>query len=325
MKNLLNNNFVSERYAQLLAGGTYLFVANKASTGIESGVMGIGWAEVIISWGTAIIVGYGVLKIAFQILWMLFFGKKFEFKVGILELLARKVKPVKLQEWATMTEEELDKTASLYAEKITQQSRKRKKTHGGALKMGFFKNVWNGVVANKQTILGIAGAGVGAALFVTNPELAAQAQNFIAGDFANLEGGLGLAVAAVAAGLTINAAVKPGIETPTEYQLRVEEKKAIKAQIKEDKTNGTFDLAKTKAKLIKDYGITEAKAQEIIAEVPEAEITKYAIIAEKLAALKAEAEAQKVAEKKEKAEKLAKKLGITVEKAMEIVLEQEAK
>lgn len=307
MKNLLNNNFISERFAQLTGGAYILFTSAQ---GLDPAVIKIGWAEAIISWGTAIIVGYGVLKILLNMLWILFFGKKFEFRIGILELFARKVKPVKLQKWITMTDEELEEKASLYAEKITKKARE-KKQHGGALKMGFFKNVWNGVVANKQTILGIAGAGVGAAIFVANPELAAQAQNFVGGDFANLEGGLGLAIAAVTAGLTINAAVKQGIETPTEYQLRIEEKKALKAEIKQAKADGTFDLEKTKTKLMKQYGITEAKANEIVAE--------------KLAALKAEAEAEKAAEKDAKAAKLAKKLGITKEKALEIVAEQEVK
>ena len=44
-------------------------------------------ADIIITWGMAFIVGYGVVRIALNIIWNIFFGRDFEWKLGILEKL----------------------------------------------------------------------------------------------------------------------------------------------------------------------------------------------------------------------------------------------
>jgi hypothetical protein len=266
------------------------------------------WADFIIRWGMAIIVGYGVLKILLgNIMWPLLFAKKFEWKVGLLERFYNILRPVKAQKMIDESddeEHEQEKTIE-YIDRIekTRQLFGGSEQHGGVQRMNF-KNILNGIVANKWTILGIAG--------VTGAAVLGQPLN-VGTVEAVLGGDLGVALALggqIAAGfLAVRAAVGPGLETVEEAKAR--EVKALELK-KAKAANAERFVIETKAlKLAKQLGIDLEQAKTVVkAKEEKAKADNAALVAAKEKAIVA---------------KLAKALNVTDEQAKAIRLAQLAK
>jgi hypothetical protein len=275
---------------------------------------GISWiaganefADFIIRWGMATIVGYGVLKILLgNILWPLLFAKKFEWRVGLLDRFYNFLRPVKAQKMIDESddeEHEQQKTVE-YIDRIEKTRQLfNGKQHGGVRRMNF-KNILNGIVANKWTILGVAGV-TGAAI-LGQPLNAETIEAVLGGDM-----GVVLALAGqIAAGfLAVKAAIGPGFETVEQAQVR--ELKGIELK-KAKAINGEKLVIETKAlKLAKQLGIDLEQAKAVVKAKEE----------------KAKADKAQINAKKEEAviAKLAKALNVGIEQARAIRLAQLAK
>jgi hypothetical protein len=275
---------------------------------------GISWiaganefADFIIRWGMATIVGYGVLKILLgNILWPLLFAKKFEWRVGLLDRFYNFLRPVKAQKMIDESddeEHEQQKTVE-YIDRIEKTRHLfNGKQHGGVRRMNF-KNILNGIVANKWTILGVAGV-TGAAI-LGQPLNAETIEAILGGDM-----GVVLALGGqIAAGfLAVKAAIGPGFETVEQAQAR--ELKGIELK-KAKAINGEKLVIETKAlKLAKQLGIDLEQAKAVVKAKEE----------------KAKADKAQINAKKEEAviAKLAKALNVGIEQATAIRLAQLAK
>lgn len=266
------------------------------------------WADFIIRWGMATIVGYGVLKILLgNIMWPLLFAKKFEWKIGLLERFYNILRPIKAQkmiEESDDEEHEQQKTIE-YIDRIekTRQLFNGSEQHGGVQRMNF-KNILNGIVANKWTILGIAG--VAGAAFLGNPLEAGRIAELLNGNLVEV-----LAVAGqLGAGfLAVKAAVGPGIETVEQAKARQGKELELK---KARLLNGEKLAIEGKAlKLAKQLGIDLEQAKAVVkAKEEKAKADKLAVNAKKEEAI---------------VEKLAKALNVGKEQAKAIRLAQLAK
>lgn len=266
------------------------------------------WADFIIRWGMATIVGYGVLKILLgNIMWPLLFAKKFEWKVGLLDIFYNILRPIRAQKIIDESddeEHEQQKTVE-YIDRIekTRHLFNGSEQHGGVQRMNF-KNILNGILANKWTILGIAGV-AGAAL-LGNPLEGDRIGAILRGDLVEV-----LAVAGqLGAGfLAVRAAVGPGIETLEVAKAR--ETKGLEVK-KAKAANAEKFVIETKAlALAKQLGIDLEQAKTVVKAKEE----------------KVKADNAKANAKKEEAiiAKLAKALNIGLEQAKAIRLAQLAK
>jgi hypothetical protein len=218
------------------------------------------WADFIIRWGMATIVGYGVLKILLgNIMWPLLFAKKFEWKVGLLDIFYNILRPVKAQKMIDESDDEQheqQKTVE-YIDRIEKTRHLfNGKQHGGVYRMNF-KNILNGIVANKWTILGVAG--VAGAAILGQPLNAGTIEAVLAGDI-----GVALALGGqIAAGfLAVKAAVGPGLETIEIAQARAAKEIELK---KAKAVNGEKLVIETKAlKLAKQLGIDLEQAKTVV-------------------------------------------------------------
>jgi hypothetical protein len=256
----------------------------------------------------AIIVGYGVLKILLgNIMWPLLFAKKFEWKVGLLERFYNILRPVKAQKMIDESddEEHEQQTTIEYIDRIekTRQLFSGSEQHGGVQRMNF-KNILNGIVANKWTILGIAG--------VTGAAVLGQPLN-VGTVEAVLEGDTGVALALagqiLAGYLAVKAAIGPGLETIEQAKAR--EGKALELK-KAQAVNAEKLVIETKAlKLAKQLGIDLEQAKTVVkAKEDKAKVDKAAEVAAKEKAIIV---------------KLAKALNVTDEQAKAIRTAQLAK
>jgi hypothetical protein len=219
------------------------------------------WADFIIRWGMAIIVGYGVLKILLgNIMWPLLFAKKFEWKVGLLERFYNILRPVRAQKMIDESddeEHEQHKTIE-YIDRIekTRQLFNGSEQHGGVQRMNF-KNILNGIVANKWTILGIAGV-AGAA--VLGQPLGINTVGAVLNGEMDVILSLG---GQLAAGfLAVKAAVGPGLETIEQATARQAKELELK---KAKEVNGEKLIIETKAlKLAKQLGIDLEQAKAVV-------------------------------------------------------------
>ena len=237
------------------------------------------WADFIIRWGMAIIVGYGVLKILLgNIMWPLLFAKKFEWKVGLLERFYNILRPVKAQKMIDESddeEHEQEKTIE-YIDRIekTRQLFNGSEQHGGVQRMNF-KNILNGIVANKWTILGIAG--VAGAAVLGNPLQEGTVDAILGG---NLSVTLALGGQLLAGFLAVKAAMGPGLETVEQAELRA----AKQLEVKKAKAFNAEKFAiETKAlKLAKQLGIELEQAKTVVkAKEEKAKVDKALILANK--------------------------------------------
>jgi len=238
------------------------------------------WADFIIRWGMAIIVGYGVLKILLgNIMWPLLFAKKFEWKVGLLERFYNILRPVKAQKMIDESddEEHEQQTTIEYIDRIekTRQLFNGSEQHGGVQRMNF-KDILNGIVANKWTILGIAG--VAGAAIIGQP----LGEGTI--DAILYEGNLAVALALggqiLAGFLAIKAAVGPGLETVAQAKAR----QAKEIELKKAKALNSDKLAiETKAlQLAKQLGIDLEQAKTVVkAKEEKAKADRLAVNAKK--------------------------------------------
>ena len=274
-----------------------------------SWIAGANWiADFIIRWGMAVIVGYGVLKILLgNIMWPLLFAKKFEWKVGLLDRFYGFLRPVKAQKMIEESddEEHEQQTTIEYIDRIekTRQLFSGSEQHGGVQRMNF-KNILNGIVANKWTILGIAGV-TGAAV-LGQPLNVGTIDAVLAGDV-----GVALALAGqiVAGFLAVKAAIGPGLETIEQAKAR--EGKALELK-KAQAVNAEKLVIETKAlKLAKQLGIDLEQAKTVVkAKEDKAKADKAVEVAGKEKAIIV---------------KLAKALNVTDEQAKAIRLAQLAK
>jgi len=265
-----------------------------------SWIAGANWfADFIIRWCMAIIVGYGVLKILLgNIMWPLLFAKRFEWKVGLLERLYGFLRPVKAQKMIDESddeEHEQQKTIE-YIDKIEKTRQLfNGKQHGGVPRMNF-KNILNGIIANKWTILGIAGV-TGAAL-AGNPLDPEKINAMLGGDLATV---LTVAGQLGAGFLAVKAAIGPGLETIEKAEARL----AKEIELKKAKlANAEKLLVETKAlKLAKQLGIDLEQAKAVVkAKEDKAKADKAAMLLKKEAAIVAKlAKALAVSEDQAKA------------------------
>jgi hypothetical protein len=273
-----------------------------------SWIAGANWvADFIIRWGMAVIVGYGVLKILLgNIMWPLLFAKKFEWKVGLLERLYGFLRPVKAQRMIDESddeEHEQQKTIE-YIDKIEKTRQLfNGKQHGGVPRMNF-KNILNGIIANKWTILGVSGV-AGAAL-LGRPLNLETVNAMLGGDI-----GVTLAIAGqLGAGfLAVKAAIGPGLETVEQAQARL----AKEVELKKAKlANAEKLVVEGKAlKLAKQLGIDLEQAKAVVkAKEDKAKTDKAAVLLKKEAAIVA---------------KLAKALAVSEDQAKAIRAAQLAK
>lgn len=293
------NNGYSDGVISLLSAG--VFVQTKSMMNESFGV-----AVFIVNWGMAFIVGYGVIRITFNLIWNILFGKDFQWKIGILERLFRKLKPIKAQEIAERSDTETDEKTKHYLNKVV-KARNRKR--GGMIKMGFKKFVQK-VNANKWTIMGVGsvvGLGVLTATGVLDPVAAKELVTGVAGaNSATIQNGiLTIAAATVTTAIGVRGVVGKGPENVEEYQERKSEEKEAKMARKKAKLDGTLDAERTKAKLMKKFNINEAKAEELVKD--------------QLEAAKKEAELKEKEKQAKQVAKIAKKLGVSEEKAKELL------
>jgi hypothetical protein len=274
-----------------------------------SWIAGANWvADFIIRWGMSIIVGYGVLKILLgNIMWPLIFGKKFEWKIGLLDRFYGFLRPVKAQKMIDESddeEHEQQKTVE-YIDTIekTRQLFNGSEQHGGVRRMNF-KNILDGILANKWTILGVTG--VTAAAFLGQPLNAGLVEQILNGDLVTV---LAVGGQLVAAGLAVNAAVGPGFETVEQAKAR--ELKA--AELKKAKALNAekFAIEGKALKLAKQLGIDLEQAKTVVKAKEEK--------------LKADKIAKREAKEKAIVANLAKVLGVSEEQAKAIRAAQLAK
>lgn len=269
------------------------------------------WANIFVSWGMVFIVGYGVVRIALNLLWNILFGRNFHWKVGLLDRLFRKLKPVRAQEIAEATDEEIQEKALQYIRKF-KRVRKLKK-HGGVKKMSI-KNVIQQVNANKWTILGvgsIVATGAMAATGVVSADTLDQVVGLVNGmpiEQAS-EGLISATAMGATAFLGIKAALGKGIETTDEYKARKEQEAQLKAEEAELKASGKLAAQKAVNKLVVKLHIPEVQAKEIVAVQLKAK--------QDLEDLKAKQAHDR------KVQKLAAKLHISPEQAEKVIKEQE--
>jgi len=266
-----------------------------------SWIAGANWvADFIIRWGMAVIVGYGVLKILLgNIMWPLLFAKKFEWKIGLLERFYSFLRPIKAQKMIDESddeEHEQQKTIE-YIDRIekTRQLFSGSEQHGGVQRMNF-KNILNGIVANKWTILGIAGV-AGAA--VLGQPLGVNTVGAILDGRMDVILSLGGQI--VAGFLAVKAAVGPGLETIEQAKAR--EIKGLELK-KAKAVNAEKFVIETKAlKLAKQLGIDLEQAKAVVkAKEEKAKADKATLVAAKEKAIIAKlAKALNVGEEQAKA------------------------
>jgi hypothetical protein len=276
---------------------------------------GIAWiaganefADFVIRWGMAAIVGYGVLKILLgNIMWPLLFAKKFEWKIGLLERFYNILRPIRAQKVIDESddeEHEQQKTVE-YIDTIekTRQLFNSSEQHGGVRRMNF-KNILDGILANKWTILGITG--VTAAAFLGQPLNAGLITQILNGELVTV---LAVAGQLAAAALAVNAAVGPGFETVEQAKAR--ELKA--AELKKAKALNAekFAIESKALKLAKQLGIDLEQAKTVVKAKEEK--------------LKADKIAKREAKEKAIVANLAKVLGVSEEQAKAIRAAQLAK
>lgn len=269
----------------------------------------VDWANFLVSWGMVFIVGYGVLRITLNLLWNILFAKNFSWKVGILDKLFRYLRPVRAQEIAEATDEEIQEKALQYMRKLGKV--RMMKSHGGVKLMGI-KEVFKTVKANKWTIAGVGALGVAGLLAATGAIDTAVVEDIVGvvqGTMPIEEAGEGLFTAAglgVVAALSIKAALGKGVESVEQYEKRIEAERVAKEQLKEAKANGqVVDIQAQAEKLSKKLHIPIEKATEIVK-------AQQAVLAQEAAELAAQKKAKKVAA-------LAKKLHISEEQAKQVV------
>jgi hypothetical protein len=276
---------------------------------------GISWiaganefADFVIRWGMAAIVGYGVLKILLgNIMWPLLFAKKFEWKIGLLERFYNILRPIRAQKVIDESddeEHEQQKTVE-YIDTIekTRQLFNSSEQHGGVRRMNF-KNILDGILANKWTILGVTG--VTAAAFLGQPLNAGLVEQILNGDLVTI---LAVAGQLAAGALAVNAAVGPGFETVEQAKAR--ELKA--AELKKAKALNAekFAIEGKALKLAKQLGIDLEQAKTVVKAKEEK--------------LKADKIAKREAKEKAIVANLAKVLGVSEEQAKAIRAAQLAK
>jgi hypothetical protein len=172
-------------------------------------------------------------------------------------------------------EHEQEKTVE-YIDRIekTRQWFNGREQHGGVTRMNI-KNILNGILANKWTILGIAGVAGAAAL--GNPLEAGRIAELLEGNLTEV-----LAVAGqIGAGfLAVKAAVGPGIETIEQAAVR----QAQAVELKKAKAvNAEKLLIEGKAlKLAKQLGIDLEQAKTVVkAKEDKAKADKAQLVAKK--------------------------------------------
>lgn len=254
-------------------------------------------ADIIIKWGMATIVGYGVLKILLgNILWPLFFGKKLDLNIAILEKFYKFLRPVKVQKMIETTEEEEQQKTLEYLDKIEKTRQIFKNKTRRCLGMDF-KKVFETLNANKWTILGVAAVATTGALQglgVIQPVNGEVIDGVFQGQLPEL---LTMAGTIAAGVLGLKAALGAGIENVDQYKARIAAKKAKVAKV----VDPALVEKQEAEKLAKKLGVGADQALVIVKARKEA-------ANKKVAELNAKKEQLIIA-------KLAKELGITEDQA----------
>jgi len=193
----------------------------------------------IISIGMAILVSYGVMKLVVNIIWLLLFGKKFEWKIGLLEIFYKHLRVNRIVRMGDVNDLEEVIQAEQVVEIIKNSREKIRQESGRWKKMMnklslFFKNFSR----NKKTNSALIGVG---AIFltaidyllmrfgITNESIV----GLISGNpdiFAEL-----IAAEVVALSAVLSMGIKgKGFESEEEAQVRTEAKVSLKEKAKAD-------------------------------------------------------------------------------------------
>lgn len=220
------------------------------------------WADLIIKWGMAIIVGYGVLKILIgNILWPVLFGKKMELNIALLEKFYKFLRPIRIMKTIETTDEDEEKKTLEYLDRIEKTRQLLKPKTRRCLGMDF-KKALEVLNANKFTILGVGAAGAWVILQGLGV-VAPLDGELIAGVLqGNVEAVVQVGAALALGGLAINAQVGPGFEKPEAVAKRVAEKKQAKQLKLQKAADGENEVAIKK--LAKQLGIADEQAKIVI-------------------------------------------------------------
>ena len=276
---------------------SYFFIMGGASKPFIDLSSIEGW----ISLGMFIIIWYGVMKIILNSVWVLLFGKKIQFEIGILEFFHNKLKPVQAQRIVDSDEKEFEENIIKKERKLKKMTRSfhTRKDNWRCYRMEKIKQLLAKLNANKYTILGsiaaVSSVGVGAyeTLGLNGTEAITSMgvmEALAAGGFMG------------AAGLSLRSIFGKGLEGTQEYQDRKKAEKENKLAAKKYDVNAEGIKLANKLNISKEKGIELAKDKKVQLEKEAEE-----------ALLKAE---------NEEAKKVAKKIGISEEKAKELVKER---
>jgi len=252
-----------------------------------------GW----ISLGMFIIIWYGVMKIILNLVWALLFGKKIKFEIGILEFFHNKLKPVQAQRIVDSDEKEFEENIIKKERRLkkVKHSLHTRKDNWRCYHMQKVKNILAKINANKYTILGsiaaVSSVGVGAYEVVGVGPAAISSMGII--DALTAGGFLG------AGALALKGVFGKGVENTENFQERKKLEKDNKAATK------SFNIEIETQKFQKNLGISQERALELAKD--------------KKAQLKKEAEQKEAKAFKKKTKKVAKKNGISEEKAKKLL------
>lgn len=261
--------------------------------------------DALISLGMFIIIWYGVMKIFLNMLWHFLFAKKFHWKIGVLEMLHNRLKPVHAQRIVDSDDKDFDEKVEKNIRNIQKLGKNfRKKEKRRCQELSRIKKALSQLNANKYSALGtvtaLGAVGVGAYEVLGLSEEAVATAGIV--EALTAGGFLG------AAGLTIKGILGKGLENPEEYNARKESEAKNKAAYKEGKTNSDAMIKAEADRLAKKLSISDEKALELAKDKAE----------------KAEKEAKEANAIKlgKEATKIAKKQKVSVDSAIKVVAEK---
>lgn len=293
----------------IFSAAMYLIYRDSFGNDIE--LTNVDVINIFIQLGMVIIIWYGVMKIVLNVVWKLFFGKKFEWKVGILEIFLRRLRPVFAQSIIDQTEDDLEEKTDRYVASINKVARRiRKDNTRRCCTMSVIKNLLAKLNVNKKTNTAVGTIGA----------LAVSVGGYFASDVGVIQqayDAMGISPAGVLAATSIAAValVIPGVlgtgrQTKEQFEIMLEKKKVERLAKKVAKTAGV--PKKTQADRAADYAkknnISVALAMQIVKEQDAK--------AQADAAQKREAREEKVIAS------IAKKSKVSIEMAKQIRIDQ---
>lgn len=308
-KGLLNFPALQDIKEGFLSLIMYVFYADASGA---TSLTNVQIMDSLIQVGMLIIIWYGVIKILLNLLWRFLFGKKLEWKIGILELFFGRLKPVYAQRTAEMTDAEIDEKTERYLEQISKVTHKiTKDDTRRCCKMKFVKNLAAKARVNLKTNTAIGTVGalvVAAGGYIASGDVAVVDTVYNAVGIGPAEALAATAVAA--AGLVVPGILGKGRQTQEEFAKMLKEKKDAKEAKKAAKAAGA--PAKTVQERAEAYAKKHNLSVQLATQIVKEQDAKAAQEA---------AEAKKAREEKIVA-KIAKKQNVSEAMARQIRADQ---